>query len=317
MRIGVDISGGDFAPEQTIAGAVEAMREIGSDDLLVLIGDEASIQGQLTKTEISTSNYEIVHAPDVIGMNEHPAKAFAQKANSSISVGFQLLKSGKLDAFASAGNTGAMMAGSMLMIKTIPGIIRPVIASIIPKEDGSIGLLLDVGINADCKPESLYQFAILGKILGQRIYNMKNPSIGLMSIGEEDEKGNVMTQAANQLLRASSEINFIGNVEGRDLFNAKADIIVCDGFTGNILLKAAESFYTLIKKRNITDSYFERFNYEQYGGIPVLGINATVVIAHGISNAQAIKNMILMARNTAKAGLCKEIYDTLSQSVNN
>ncbi|HNQ12404.1 MAG TPA: phosphate acyltransferase PlsX [Bacteroidia bacterium] len=317
MKIGVDISGGDFAPTQTMIGAIDAMQHLNSGETLVLIGKEKEIKEQLEKASISEGAYEIVNAPDVIGMNEHPAKAFAQKPNSSISVGFHLLKSGKIDAFASAGNTGAMMAGSMLAIKTIPGIIRPVIASIVPKENGSIGLLLDVGINSDCKPESLYQFAVLGTLLAKSIYKMQHPTVGLMSIGEEDEKGNAVTQAANQLLRSAADINFIGNVEGRDLFNDKADIIVCDGFTGNILLKAAESFYTLIKKRGIDDDYFERFNYEQYGGIPVLGINSTVVIAHGISNAKAIKNMILMARNTAKANLVKEITETLSQTINN
>jgi glycerol-3-phosphate acyltransferase PlsX len=247
-------------------------------------------------------------------MAENPTKAFQQKTGSSIAVGFHLLKEKKIDSFASAGNTGAMMVGSMFAIKPIPGIIRPAISSIIPEEDGGVGILLDVGINADCKPEMLQQFAVLGSLFAENVYHINNPKVGLMSIGEEEEKGNILTKEAHQLLKNTPQINFIGNLEGRDLFNSKADVIVCDGFTGNVMLKLAESFYSLVRKRGLHDAYLDRFDFENYGGTPVLGINSTVIIAHGISNAKAIKNMILLSREVVEAGMPEKISRALAEN---
>src|SRR5204862_3287480 len=178
----------------------------------------------------------------------------------------------------------------------IPGILRPCISSLVPKENGSWGLILDVGVNADCKPELLQQFALLGTVYAKNILHFKNPKIGLMNIGEEEEKGNLLMKETHQVLKELKDIRFIGNVEGRDLFNDKADVIVCDGYTGNVILKLAESFYDLIKKNNLHSEYFDRFNYENYGGTPILGINSEVIIAHGISKAKAIKNMILLSK---------------------
>ncbi len=225
-------------------------------------------------------------------MSEHPTKSFQQKPKSSLAAGFHLLKEGKIDAFSSAGNTGAMLVGSMFTVKPIAGILRPAIATLLPKVSGGWGLLLDVGVNADCKPEVLQQFALLGSVYAKHILHIPDPKIALMSIGEEEEKGNLLTKETHQLLKETRDIHFIGNVEGRDLFNDKADVIVCDGFTGNVILKEAESFYAIIKKQKIQNEYFDRFNYEDYGGTPILGINGTVIIAHGISKAKAIKNMI-------------------------
>jgi glycerol-3-phosphate acyltransferase PlsX len=312
MRIGIDIMGGDYAPLQTTLGAILAFKELPSNVKIVLIGDKPSILSVLKENNISESAFEIIHTTEVIEMSDSPTRAFTQKPDSSLAVGFKLLKAGNLDGFASAGNTGAMMVGSMFSVKTIPGILRPSISSIIPKEHGGIGIILDVGINADCKPEIMQQFALLGSLLAEHVYHIPNPKVGLMNIGEEEEKGNLLMQTTHQLLKTSKEINFIGNVEGRDLFNDNADVTVCDGFTGNVILKLAESFYSLIRKRNIKDEYFDRFNYENYGGTPLLGVNSTVMIAHGISNAKAIKNMIVLMKEVVEVKLNEKIANALS-----
>jgi len=307
MNIGIDIMGGDFAPEATVLGAILAYNELPKDIRLVLIGDETQILPILQKQGVSPTAFEIIHSTEVIAMGDHPTKAFSQKPNSSISIGFQLLKEGKIDAFASTGNTGAMLVGSMYTVRAIQGIIRPCITSILPKENGSVGLILDVGSNADCKPDVLYQFGILGSLLAENVYGIKKPKVGLLNIGEEPEKGNLVTQAAYSLMKDSKDFNFIGNIEGRDIFSESVDVIVCDGFTGNVVLKEAEAIYSLIKKRGLSDAYFDRFNYENYGGTPILGINSTVMIGHGISNDIAIKNMILLTKDVVEAGLVQKI----------
>lgn len=307
MKIGIDIMGGDFAPDATISGAVLAYKELPESVKLVLIGDEGQIRDGLSAKGADETKFEIVHTTDVIGMGEHPTKAFAQKTNSSIAVGFNLLKEKKIDGFASNGNTGAMLVGSMFSVKTVSGVIRPCITSILPKENGGKGLILDVGTNADCKPDVLYQFAVLGSLFAEHVYGIPKPKVALLNIGEEPEKGNLVSQASHALMKDTKDFNFIGNVEGRDLFNDSADVIVCDGFTGNIVLKEAEAFYTLIKKKGIKDPYFDRFNYENYGGTPVLGINATVMIGHGISNSKAVKNMLLLTKDIIEANLSDKI----------
>ena len=210
-----------------------------------------------------------------------------------------------------------MLVGSMFSVKAINGIQRPAISTILPQEDGSTGILLDVGANADCKPEVLQQFGLLGSLLAEHVYHIASPRVALMNIGEEEEKGNLLSQQAHQLLKNTKEINFIGNVEGRDLFNNKADVIVCDGFTGNVMLKEAESLYTLLKKRGIKDAYFDRFDYENYGGTPVLGVNGNVIIAHGISKSKAIKNMILLAKEVTEAHLAEKIATFFQNNVVN
>lgn len=307
MKIGLDIMGGDFAPDATVSGAILAYNELPSTVRLVLIGDKEQIISSLTEKGADFNNFDIVHASEVISMGEHPTKAFTQKPNSSISIGFHLLKEGGIDGFASNGNTGAMLVGSMFSVKTIPGVIRPCITSLLPKENGETGLILDVGINADCKPDVLYQFAILGSLFAEHVYGIKKPKVGLLNIGEEPEKGNLISQATHSLMKDTKDFNFIGNVEGRDIFNDMADVIVCDGFTGNVVLKQAEALYTMIKKRGLSDAYFDRFNYENYGGTPVLGINSTVMIGHGISNDIAVKNMLLLTKDIVEAKLSDKI----------
>jgi len=296
MKIGLDIMGGDFAPKAIVLGAIEAQKTLSSDQNLVLIGDKDQAQQIIQEAGGNPEDYEYVHTTEFISMGEHPTKAITHKPNASICLGFQLLKEGKLDSFASAGNTGAMLVGSMFSVKSIEGVTRPAIASNIPKEKSGFGILLDVGANADCKAETLVQFAVLGSLFAEHIYNIPNPKVALINLGEEEEKGNNLTHAAYPLLKEKKNINFVGNMEGRDLFNDRADVMVCDGFVGNIVLKLAESFHDLVDKRNFKDEFFDRFNYEQYGGSPILGVNAPVIIGHGISSPEAIKNMILLSR---------------------
>jgi glycerol-3-phosphate acyltransferase PlsX len=313
MKIGIDILGGDFAPEANIAGAVLARKELPQDARLVLIGDQDQILSGLNALNEPSDAYDIVHAPDVITMHDHPTRAIPNKPNSSIAVGFDLLAKKEIDIFASTGNTGAMLVGSIYKINTIPGIIRPCITSVLPTVDGKNSILLDVGANADCKPDVLYQFAVLGSLYAKSVYGVEKPRVGLLNIGEEDTKGNLITIAAHKLMAESDEINFIGNIEGRDLFTGIADVIVCDGFTGNVVLKQAEGIYMLMRKRGIRDEYFDRFNYENYGGTPILGVKGNVIIGHGISNDKAVKSMLLHSYEVAKSDLTKNINDAFNQ----
>ena len=313
MKIGLDISGGDFAPDAIVSGAIAALAELPSDDRIVLIGDEIRAKEIIQFAGIDINKFDFIHTQEVIGMSEHPVKALTKKPNSSIGIGFLHLKEGKIHAFSSAGNTGAMMVGAMYSVKAIDGIMRPAIASVLPKESGKYGLLLDVGANADCKPETLVQFAIMGSLYAQNVYGIENPKIGLLNLGEEEEKGNLLSQQTFQLLKANSKINFIGNVEGRDLFNEQADVIVCDGFTGNVVLKMAESFYELTRKRGFKDPFFDMFSYEMHGGSPIVGVNAPVIIGHGVSNAEAIKNMILFCKKLYQADIVEKIKNAIKE----
>ena len=307
MKIGIDVLGGDFAPDVNIDGACLALKELPQDVKIVLLGDKDQIEAALLKFNLELERVEIVHAWDVITMHDHPTRAIPQKPHSSISVGFDLLLRGELDVFASTGNTGAMLVGSIYKLNTIPGVIRPCITSTLPAIDGSKTILLDVGSNADCKVDVLYQFAVLGSLYSKSVYGIENPKVALLNIGEEETKGNLLTIAAHGMLAKSDEINFIGNIEGRDIFMGKADVIVCDGYTGNIVLKEAEGIYTLMRKRGIRDEYFDRFNYENYGGTPILGVKGNVIIGHGISNNIAVKNMILHSYEVANSKLSEKL----------
>jgi glycerol-3-phosphate acyltransferase PlsX len=307
MKIGLDIMGGDYAPKATVLGAIAACKTLAEGQKLVLIGDKAQATAILDENNFSADNFEFVHTTEVISMGEHPTKAIVQKPDSSIAVGFKLLKEGAIQAFSSAGNSGAMLVGAMFSVKAIPGVLRPALTTIVPKLKGGLGILIDVGANADCKPEFLVQFGILGSLLAQNVYDIKEPRVALMNIGEEEEKGNILAQAAYPLMAESKLFNFVGNVEGRDLFNDKADIIVCDGYTGNIILKLAESFYVVTLKKGLKDDFFDRFNYEQYGGSPIMGVNAPVVVGHGISSPEAIKNMVLLSKTMVESSLVDKI----------
>ncbi|MEY2648158.1 MAG: phosphate acyltransferase PlsX [Bacteroidota bacterium] len=309
MNIGIDMMGGDFAPLEAVKGIGlyleqrkrdedqrEKDKEPGASDegqvQLTLFGDEAQIKSLLEEHQINLQHIKIVHTSQVVDMHEHPTKALKEKQDSSIAVGFGYLAKGLTDAFISAGNTGAMMVGSLFSIKAIEGIQRPTIGAYMPRENGKLGWLLDAGINADCKPENLAQFAMLGTIFAEQVLNIPHPKVGLINIGEEEGKGNLLAQAAYPLLKETKGINFIGNIEGRDVFLDKADVMVCEGFTGNVILKLAESIHDLTQRRKINDEFFNMFEFEQYGGVPVLGVNKPVIIGHGISGAKAFMNMI-------------------------
>jgi glycerol-3-phosphate acyltransferase PlsX len=314
MRIGVDAMGGDFAPEAVVKGALLAKKEFLAAEQIVLFGIKDQIVEQLAKQNANVNDFEIVHCTEVIGMGDHPAKAFSKKQDSSITVGFKWLAQNKIDGFASAGNTGAMLVGTMHMVKSISGIIRPAIAGYIPVlNDDKFNLLLDVGINPDCRPDVLYQYGILGSLYAKFVFNIENPRVGLLNIGEEEEKGNLVTKSTFELMKDNTDFNFAGNVEGNMLFsNDKADVIVCDGFVGNVILKEAEAFYHILKKRKITDPFFERFNFENYGGTPIIGVNAPVIIGHGVSNDKAIMNMILQTGTVISTNLCNRIKEAFS-----
>jgi len=313
MRIGIDILGGDYAPEATVCGAILATKSIPAGSRLVLIGDETSIRFICQRENFDPSVFDIVHTTEFIDMGEHPARAFAQKQNASVVIGFKLLAQHEIDGFASAGNTGAMMVGAMQVIKSIPGVIRPCIAATVPTQTEKPLLLLDVGLNPDCNQEELNQYAILGNIYARQILNIASPRVGLLNIGEEAGKGNLVSKAAYQLMKDSPVFNFIGNVESSVLFSDKTDVMVCDGFVGNIMLKEAEAFYAMVRKRKIVDDFFEKFNFVNYGGTPILGINAPVLIAHGISNDVAIKNLILHTAEVIKGNLCEKIKEAFKE----
>lgn len=310
MNIALDMMGGDFAPIEAVNGLKLYLSGNKAPANLFCIGDEGQLRRLLSEHDIITPNIHLVHAPEVIGYNEHPTKALREKQKSSIAIGFHLLDTGKADAFISAGNTGAMLVGAMFSIKAIEGVQRPTIATVIPKLNGKTGLLLDVGLNADCKPEHLDQFAVLGSLYANNILGIDDPKIGLVNVGEEKEKGNQLAQATYPLLKENKQVNFIGNIEGRDIFGDKADVMVCDGFTGNIILKLAESFYDVAYHRNFhTDEYLQRFHYENYGGTPVLGVTKPVIIGHGISNATAFWNMIRLAERMIETGVCLQMKE--------
>jgi glycerol-3-phosphate acyltransferase PlsX len=311
MKIGIDIMGGDFAPKEAVLGAIQAQKMMTEGCTIVMVGDEERARKLLQDFHADASLFEFVHTTEVIEMGESATKAIAAKKDSSINVGFSMLAQKQLDVFMSAGNTGAVMVGAMFSVKQIDGVLRPTIITVLPKLKGGFGILVDAGTNTDCKPEMLNQFAILGSIFCESIYNIERPKVALMSIGEEKEKGNALTLATYPLLEQNPHINFVGNIEGYNLFDEKADVIVCDGFTGNIMMKLAQSIYKIMRKMGNSNDYFDRFNYEKYGGTPVLGVNAPVLIGHGISNAEAFKNMILMGKRMVEKEVTEKIKKEL------
>ncbi|HVZ97377.1 MAG TPA: phosphate acyltransferase PlsX [Chitinophagaceae bacterium] len=296
MNIALDMMGGDYAPLEAVKGLQLFFSKPQPHIHLILIGDERKVKALAEEYHLPQKSIAILHAEQVIGMHEHPTKALKEKQQSSIAIGFHLLATGKADAFISAGNTGAMMVGALFSIKAIEGVQRPTIGAYMPKENGALSLIVDVGLNSDCKPENLNQFAVLGSLFAKHILNVTDPKVALINIGEEEGKGNLLTQAAYPMLKENRHIHFTGNAEGRDLLKEKADVYVCDGFTGNVILKFAESIYDIVQRRNINDEHFNRFNFEIYGGVPVLGVNKPVIIGHGISHANAFENMIQIAR---------------------
>ncbi len=310
MRIGVDIMGGDYAPDATLQGAAMAHKELPDDVELVLFGDQHAIEDILTRVGYDPSGFTVFHTPHSILMEDHPARVFTDKPNSGIAMGLRMLKQGELDGFVSIGNTGAMLVGSMQIVNSIPGVIRPSLAAPIPNDHGKPTILLDIGLNPDSRPDVLYQYGILGSLYAELVHGISNPKVGLLNIGKEEEKGNLLTRATYQAMKGTKDFNFIGNVEGNDFFRDKgADVMVCDGFVGNVLVKEMEAFYAMLKRRKIEDEFMERFNFERYGGTPILGILSTVLIGHGISNRQTVKTLILHTRDVIESNIIGKIKE--------
>ncbi len=312
MKLGIDVMGGDYAPEVVVEGAVDTLKHLSGNERLVLVGDERSILAKLSELSAEPSDFDIVHASQVIDMGDHPAKSFSQKKNSSIAVGYGLLKSGLIDGFCSAGNTGAMLVGASYTVNVVPGVQRPALVTNVPSVSGRYSVLLDVGLNPDCKPEVLLQYGKLGSIYARYVLGKKNPTVALLNIGAEDSKGASAVRSAYEMMKEDSSINFRGNIESNQLFHEDMpDVIVCDGFVGNIVLKQAEAFYTIYRMRKLKDSFFDLLDFENIGGTPVIGVNANVVIGHGNSNRKAIMNMILQTRSVVSANLAQRIKEEI------
>ncbi len=314
MRVGIDIMGGDFAPEAPVLGSILARKELPAEIEIVFVGNKSIIEKYAEDNQLDISRFPIVHTADQVRMADHPLKSFSKIPNAGIFLGQKMLKSGDLDGFCSAGNTGAMLIGAMQIISSIPGVIRPAISAVIPNMDGPNSLILDVGLNPDARPDVLYQYAVIGSLYSKLINNIENPRVSLLNIGKEEEKGNLVAKSTNHLMRDSVDFQFIGNLEANELFlKSETDVVVCDGFVGNIVLKEAEAFYRLVKKKEVCNGYFEMFNFENFGGTPVLGIQSPLVIGHGISNDKAIKNMIIETSNVVKSGLINNIKEALNK----
>ena len=299
--------GGDFAPDAVVKGVVESIDLLQATTQVVLFGDKERIEALLKAEGYEGNRIEIVPTTEVITMGDHPAKAFQTKPDSSIRKGFEYLKAGKIDGFASAGSTGAMMAGAMLMVGVTEGVIRPAVSAAIANVRGGYTLLLDVGLNVDCKPEVLCQYGLMGSIYAKDLWGLENPKVGLLNIGEEASKGNAASKAAYQMLAETEGINFVGNIEGKDYFTGKADVIVCDGFVGNVLLKMSESLRYIAKARKIEDEFLDNLNYEIKGGTPALGVNSVVIVGHGSSTVLALRNMVHQTELSIQAGYAEDI----------
>jgi glycerol-3-phosphate acyltransferase PlsX len=329
MRLVVDAMGGDHAPKAPVDGAILYCKELKRKDEIILVGDQSAIQKELDKHSGSyKENISILHASDVIEMHDQPTAAIRKKKDSSMIRGITLCKDGDADAFVSAGSTGAQMAASLLILGRIKAVQRPGLGAFLPCEGGVV-LLMDVGANAECKPIHLVQYGIMGSIFIQQIYGMNNPRVALLNIGEEPNKGNDLSIESHELMTRAIP-SFIGNLEGRDILRGNADVIVTDGFTGNIILKFAESIFGVFGrsfKRSVGKNLFSltgallvrhafrdmkrNFDYQEYGGVPLLGVDGVSIICHGSSSAKAIKNAIKVARMMSE----KKVNDNIHEEI--
>ncbi len=321
--------GGDFAPGNEVAGAIEALRQGRNEFEVILVGKEEEIRAQLKAHDTKGLSYSIVHADEVITMDDPPTAALKQKKNSSLAVGMRLHQEGKAEAFASAGNTGAVLSASTLILGRVKGVSRPTIGAFLPSEEG-VCLLVDAGTNVDCRAQHLYEFAVMGSIYAKKIFKYENPKVGLLNVGEEKSKGTEVVMEAYSLLE-SSALNFVGNIEGRDILKGKVQVVVCDGFVGNVILKFGESVPSFLKSklrqyasggilrklmigmaRGSLRAALRDMDYEEFGGVPVLGVNGVSIIGHGSSTPKAFKNMILKAAEVAQSQLNITIEDAMA-----
>jgi len=332
VRVALDAMGGDNAPGEIVLGAVQAAREYGIG--VYLVGREEAIRAELAKHDTQGLDLPILHTDEAIEMDEHPAKAVRNKKNASMTLALQLVRDGKAVGAVSAGNSGAMLAASLFTLKRIAGVERPALGGVLPTKNGAC-LVIDMGANTDCKPEYLQQFALMGSLYMERVFQLKAPRVALLANGEEESKGSQQVVEAHQLLKANAAtlgINFIGNIEGRDIPANGADVVVCDGFVGNVVLKLSEGLAdTLLGliRTQMTSSLpsklagavlrpglrkvFKRLDYAEYGGVPLLGVNGSAIVSHGRSNAKAIKNALRVARQTEETGIATAIAEGLAR----
>lgn len=333
MRIAIDAMGGDFAPQATVAGAVRAARQTSSE--IVLVGIESVLKENLERVEGGApANIIIHHAPDMIESTEVPTLALRRKKNASISVACRLVHRGEADAVVTAGNTGAALVAAKVVLRSLPGVDRPAIATFLPNPKG-VTVLLDAGANVDCRPHHLYQFAVMGRMFAQHTLGVPNPTVGLLNIGEEKGKGNELSRAAYTLLDScADELNFLGNCEGTELYTGHVDVVVCDGFVGNVILKVCEglgsSIVTLLR-RELSQSLLSRIStilskkslkkfrkkidYEEYGGAPLLGVQGVVIICHGKSSLRAIANAVQEAERAVARKINDHIVEALAKGM--
>jgi glycerol-3-phosphate acyltransferase PlsX len=324
MRISLDAMGGDHAPSTTIDGAIEALKE--SKELsVILVGNEEDLKSELAKRKYKSKRLTIRHASEVVDMDEPPLTAVRRKKDSSISVALRIVKDGEADATVSAGNSGVVMATALFTLGKIPGVERPAIAAVMPALKGGFFLLIDAGANVDCNPINLFQFAIMGEAYMKKVFHIEDPKVALLGIGEEDLKGNELTKESFKLLK-DSNFNFIGNIEGKEIYKGEADVVVCDGFVGNIALKISEGLAEAISKmlqkeisssiagkigylfmKGVFRNFKKKTHYAEYGGAPLLGLNKPCIISHGRSSALAIKNAIIVAADCFSTGLSEHI----------
>lgn len=332
LRIALDAMGGDFAPVNEVIGTIECLRQCGNRFHVVLVGDEQQIHAELQKHNTAGLDFSVVHAPEIIDMHDSPVVAIKTKPNSSLVKGMTLHKDRSVDAFVSAGNTGAVTAASTLILGRIPGVSRPTVAAIFPSESGPT-LIVDAGAVSDCRPQFLFEFGVMGSIYSRYMFKKTSPRVGLLNIGEEESKGNELAKESFKYIsERKAAFNFIGNIEGRDILKGNVDVVVCDGFVGNILLKFAESIPGYLKfqfKKFATKSLvntlmigvlrgslreiFRDMDYTEFGGIPLLGVNGVSIIGHGSSPSKAIKNMLFRAEEMVQFRINQHIQENLRE----
>ncbi|HOQ04217.1 MAG TPA: phosphate acyltransferase PlsX [Anaerohalosphaeraceae bacterium] len=329
MRIAIDAMGGDYAPAEIIAGALEAKEVLGKEHEIVLIGDEPVIREHLVRLNADPDTFRIFHAPEVIGMDEPPVEALRRKKKSSIAVMARAASHRQVDAVLSAGNTGACVAACQLRMRNLENVIRPGIATVFPTLGGPV-IVCDVGANIVCKPIHLYQYAVMSCVYAEEMLGITNPRVGIMNIGEEEAKGNDLVKKTRALLKADPSINFAGNLEGRDIFDGHFNVVICEGFVGNVVLKTAEGLVNMIFRaikdelkshwwlalqfKKVMTNIYKKYDYNEYGGALLLGVNGTAVICHGSSKARTIKNAILASRKFSTQRINEKIVQRLSQS---
>ena len=330
MRIAIDTMGGDYAPDEVIAGALEAIELLDQSDQLILVGPQQTIESRLSCLKYRKDAVSVVDAPDVIGMDEAPIESLRRKPKSSIGVISKLAKRDQADAVISAGNTGACVAAFQMRMRNLPGVNRPGIAVVFPTFEGPV-TICDVGANIACKPINLYQYGVMASVYSQYLFGIENPRVGLMSIGQEDAKGNEVVKKARKLMKLEPKMNFVGNIEGRDIFNGVCDVAVCDGFVGNVVLKLTEGLVDGLFKA-IKDELFQekaqlamefkpviariygKYDYNEYGGALLLGVNGTALICHGASRSRTIRNAILASKKYYTKKINDKIIERLTES---